>query len=150
MVVCVDGTFFAFIGRSGLITWPELIRFLTLKREIGNAAFLGRRLVGTLRSKGAPYLTTENHVAWRNFLLNREISNDWLRAWWRSIKYPLSIAKFPIRKEIFLIAHLRKFHRVSNSIAESPIRKEIFIIAERGKIFQVFDRGISMPWTQKL
>ena len=43
--------------------------------------------------------------------------------------YPLSIAESSCRKDIFLIADLRKFYRVSNSIAVLPIRKEIFIIA---------------------
>ena len=100
--------------------------------------------------KGAPRLTAENHVVWRNFPLNRKISNGWLRAWWSSIKYPLSIAESPIQKEIFLIADLRKFYQVSNSVAESPIRKEIFIIAERRQFFQVFYRGITMPRTQNL
>ena len=33
MEVCVDGTFFAFTGRSGLVTWPELTSFFTLKRN---------------------------------------------------------------------------------------------------------------------
>ena len=37
--VCVDGTFFAVTGGSGLVTWPELTPFLMLKQEIGNSAF---------------------------------------------------------------------------------------------------------------
>ena len=51
--------------------------------------------------------------------------------------YPLSIAESSCRKDIFLIADLRKFYRVSNSIAVLPIRKEIFIIAEWRNFFQV-------------
>ena len=43
------------------------------------------------------------------------------RARWSSIRYPLSTAESSGRKEISLIADLRKFYQVSNSIAETPI-----------------------------
>ena len=123
----LTGHFFAFTGESGLVTWPELTPFLTLKREIGNSAlFFFRRLWRERTTqKGAPRLIVENHVVWRDFPLNRKISNGWLRAWWSSIRYPFSIAAI-------------------------PIRKEIFIIADRWQFFQVFYRGIAMPRTQKL
>ena len=101
--------------------------------------------------KGAPRLSAENHVVWRNFPLNRKISKGWLKSWWSFIWYPLSIAESSCRKEIFLIAELRKlFYQVSTSIVESPIRNDIFIIAERRQFFQLFNRGIAMPRTQKL
>ena len=142
--------FFTFTRGSGL-TWPELTLFFTSKQEIGNSAFFERRLWWERTAqKGAPHLTTENHVVWRNFPLNRKISNGWLRAWWSSIRYPSSIAKSSNWKETFLIADLRKFYWVSNLIAESHIRREIFIIAEQRKFFEVFYCGIAMPWTQKL
>ena len=143
MEVCVDGNFFAFTGGSGLVTWPELTPFLSLKIKLGNLAFGGGRRLWW-------EWTVENHMVWRNFSLNKKISNSWLRAWWSSIRYHLSIAESSSRNEIFLIADLRKFYRVSNSIAESPIRKEILIIAERRKFFQVFYCKIAMPWTQKI
>ena len=60
------------------------------------------------------------------------------------------MAESSSQKEVFLIADLRKFYRVSNSIAESSIRKEIFIIAEWRKFFQVFDRWIAIPRAQKV
>ena len=67
--------------------------------------------------------TAVNHVVWRNFPQNRKISNGWLRAWWSSIRYPLSIAESSSWKEIFLIDDMMKFYWVSNSTAESPIHK---------------------------
>ena len=77
-----------------------------------------------------------------------KISNGWLKSWWSFIWYPLSIAESSCRKEIFLIAELRKlFYQVSTSIAESPIQNDIFIIAEWRQFFQVFYRGIAMPRT---
>ena len=91
--------------------------------EAGNRKLFGRRLWSERTAqKGAPLLTAENHVVWRNFLLNRKISNSWLRAWRSSIEYPLSIVEFFSGKEIFLIADLRKSNQGSHSIAESPIR----------------------------
>ena len=42
--------------------------------------------------KGVSCLIVENHVVWRNFPLNRKISNGWLKAWWSSIRFSLSIA----------------------------------------------------------
>ena len=60
------------------------------------------------------------------------------------MEYPLSISDSSSREEIFIIADLRKFCRVSNSVAESPIQKEIFIIAERKQFFQVNYLGIAM------
>ena len=153
MAVCAPRTFFAFTEGSGLVTWPELTPFLTLKRQLGNSVFsffTKRHWWERTVQKGAPRLTAENHVAWRNFPLNRKISNGWLRAGWSSIRYPLSIAESSSRKEIFLIDDMRKFYRISKSVAESPIRKEIFIIAERRKFFQVFCSGITMLWTQNL
>ena len=82
------------------------------------------------------------------FLWIRKISNDWLKAWWNSIRYPLSIAESSSQKNIFLIVDQRKFYKVSTSVADSPIQKEIFIIAERRKFFQVFYCGFAMPRTQ--
>ena len=130
--VCADGTFFAFTGGSELVTWPELTPFLTLKRGIGNSAFfffffffLRRLWWERTAQKGAPRLTAENLVVWRNFLLYRKISKGWLRAWWSSIRHPLSVA-------------------------ESSSQKKISIIAERRQFFQVFYRGIAMPSRQKL
>ena len=58
MEVCVDGTFFAFTGGSGLVTWTEL----TLKREIGNSALCGEDFGGSGPLKKKLYLTTENNV----------------------------------------------------------------------------------------
>ena len=64
--VCVDGTFFAFTGKIGFVTLPELTPFLTLKRKMGNSAFFFfflRKLWGEqIAQKGAPCLTDENHV----------------------------------------------------------------------------------------
>ena len=88
---------------SGLVTWPKLTPFLTLNRERGKSAFLfGRRLWWKhTAQKGALRLTAENHRVWRNFSLNKKISNGWLIAWWHSIRYPLSIAESSCQKEIF-------------------------------------------------
>ena len=102
--VRVDGTFFAFTGGSGLVT------FLTLKLEIENSVSFVRILWWErIPERGAPCSVAENHVVWRNFPLNRKISNDWLRSRWNSIWYPLPIAESSSRKEVFLIADLRKF-----------------------------------------
>ena len=116
-------------------------------RKLG--VFLRRLWRERTAKKGAPHLTAENYIVWRNILLNRKISNGWLRTWWSSITYPLSIAESSSRKEIFLIADQRKFYRVSTSIAEFPIRNEIIIIAERRQFFQVFYCKIAMPRTKK-
>ena len=134
MEIFIDRTFFAFIGRGGLVTWQELTLFLMLKRKIGNLGSFERRLWWEwTAAKRALCLTAENHVVWRNFPLNYNIYNGWLRAWWSSNRYPVSIAESSSRKEIFLIADLKKFYQVSNSIAES------------------YSKGdIAMLWTQKL
>ena len=150
MEVCVDRTFFAFTRGSGLVMWPELTLFWRGSGILETQPFWRRLWWEQTVQKGALHLTAENFVLWRNFSLKRKIFNDWLKTWWSSIRYPLSIAESPIQKEIFLVTDLGKFYRVSNSIAESPIRKEILIIAERRQFFQVFYRGISIPRTQKL
>ena len=149
MEVCVNGTFFAFTGGSGLVTWLELTSLAEVRNK--KLSLFWRQLWRERNAqKRALHLTTENHKGWRNFPLNKKISNGWLRIWWSSVRYPLSIAESSIQKEIFLIADLRKFYRISNSIAESLIQKDMFIIAEQRQFFQVFYGGIAMLWTQKL
>ena len=118
-----------------------------LKQEIGNLAFFGEDF------GGSGLLKKELHAWPLRAMWCEEIFlwiGPWMRPWWSSFRYPLSIAESASWKEIFLIADLRKFYQVSNSIAESPIRKKIFIIAKWRQFFQVFYRGIVMLRTQKL
>ena len=98
MEVCVDRTFFAFIGGSGLVTWPEPNTVFDI--EVGNRKhpFFGRILWWEQTTeKGAQGLIAENLVVWRNFPVNKKISNGW----WSSIRHPLTTAESSSWKEIF-------------------------------------------------
>ena len=102
MEICADGTFFYLHRRKWIcdVTGTNTI----LDVEAGNrklGLFWRRLWEERTAQKGAPRLTAENHVVWRNFPLNRKFLNGWLRTWWSSIRYPLSIAESSCQKEIF-------------------------------------------------
>ena len=143
MEVCVDGTFFAFTGRSGSVTWPKLTPFFILKQEKGNLALFGKYFGGSwplkteFRTWPLRIMWSEEIFLWTGkFLMTESLIEfyqvSYINCW---ISYS--------KGDIF-ICWTEGMQLSFKSNYWISFQKEIFIIAKRRKFYQFFYCGISI------
>ena len=131
MEVCVDGTFFAFTGGSGLVTWPELRPFLTLKWEIGNLAFFGEDfgVNGPLKKELSAWLLRTMWCEEIFLWIGKFLMADW---------EPDGVLSGILYQLLSLLVKRRKFFQVFYSGIAMPWTQKLWMLNTRLEVILPF------------